>query len=371
MVEAMPVHTTHRMLVIIPKIDKTIIGVYYQEKCILKATIPFEKGQQHAVSEAAIRQQQVLKKLNETGINLSRLNAVTSIGGLLRPVEGGTYKVNKEMLQDLINHYNGRHASNLGGIIAARIAADLHIPAYVIDPPVVDEMNDIARYSGYPGIERKSVFHALNQKAAARNAAKEINLTYDTSNMLVAHIGNGISVAAHQQGKVIDVNNGLHGDGPFSLERAGALPSSALIDLCYNQDSTKENIIRDITFQGGLKGYLNVKDISQIEDLLHNQDSSAIKIVEAMSYQISKEIGAMATVLTGNVDAIVLTGEFATLKPLTDFIISQISWIGDVLLFPGDAEMQALNAGTLRVLRNEESPKVYRELKEKGVNYDD
>src|SRR5699024_874542 len=231
-------------------------------------------------------------------------------------------------------------------------------------------MNDIARYAGYPGIERKSVFHALNQKAAARNAAKEINLTYDTSNMLVAHIGNGISVAAHPQGKVIGVNNGLHGDGPLSLARAGALPSSALIDLCYNQDSTKANITRDIPSQGGLKGYVNVTDTSPTEAALHNKDSSAIKLREAMSYQSSKEIGAMATVLTGNVDAIGLTGEFATLKPLTDFIISQISWIGDVLLYPGDAELQALNAGTLRVLRKEESPKVYRELKEKGVNYD-
>lgn len=355
----MPMQETHRMLVVIPKIDKTIIGVYFQEKCVFKSILPHEDDHHHAVDEAVNRQQSILKLLNEAGINLSKLDAITAIGGLLRPVEGGTYEVNEAMIRDLINSHNGKHASNLGGIIASRIASDLNIPAYIIDPPVVDEMAEIARYSGFPDMERQSIFHALNQKAAGRQAAKKMDLTYETTNMIVGHIGNGISVAAHQQGKVIDVNNGLHGDGPFSLERAGTLPSSALIDLCYEQTLTKEAFIHEITFRSGLKGYLHVNDVAEVRELLQDQDPYAIKTIQAMGYQISKEIGAMATVLSGNVDVIVLTGEFATLKTLTDFIISQVNWIGDVSLNPGEADLQALNAGTLRVLRKEELPKVY------------
>lgn len=172
------------------------------------------------------------------------MDAVSANGGLLRPIEGGTYIVTKEVLDDLRNSYNGKHASNLGGILAYEIAKGLNIPAYIVDPPVVDELSELAKFSGLPDIERKSIFHALNQKSVARQAAKELQSTYHQVNLIVAHIGNGITIGAHEQGKVIDVNNGLHGDGPFSLERAGTIPSEALISLCFSGNYTEEDIIK-------------------------------------------------------------------------------------------------------------------------------
>ncbi len=349
----------YRVLVIIPKTSKTIIGIFHNDRCILKDTLWHESMTEPLHTELIMRQQAVLELLNEAGINLSKLDAVSANGGLLRAVEGGTYQVNDPMRNDLKNSYNGKHISNLGGLLAFEIADGLNIPAYIVDPPVVDELSNVARYSGLPSIDRQSIFHALNQKAAARQTARTLHSTYEEVDLIVAHIGNGITIGAHQKGRVIDVNNGLHGDGPFSLERAGTIPLQALIDLCYSGSYQKEDIIHEVTFNGGLKSYLPVESFAEVEQKIRQNDAEAKTVLEAMGYQVAKEIGAMAAVLKGDIDGIVLTGEFANSRLLTEFITEQVNWIADVFIYPGESDMQALSAGTLRVLRNEESSKTY------------
>lgn len=355
----------YRILVINPKTTKTIISVFHNEKCIYMQTINhhtvFKSDLTEIDNEVTVRKTQILRVLNEAGINMSKLDAVSANGGLLRAIEGGTYFVTNDVLKDLRSSYNGKHASNLGGILASEIAKGLNIPAYIVDPPVVDELSELARFSGLPSIERKSIFHALNQKAVARQAASELKMAYNQANLIVAHIGNGITIGAHKRGKVIDVNNGLHGDGPFSLERAGTIPSEALISLCFSGEFREEDIINKITYKGGLKAYLHTDNIAEIEKRIRNKDEHAKKVFEAMAYQISKEIGAMAVVLVGKVDGIVLTGELSYSQILTNFITEKINWIADVFIYPGEYDIQALNAGTLRVLRHEERPKIYKE----------
>jgi len=359
----------YRILVIKPKTTTTLIGVFHNEMCIYKQTIfhqaTFKSDLSEIDNEVAVRKTQILRGLNEAGINMSRLDAISAIGGLLRAIEGGTYSVTEDLLIDLRSSYNGKHASNLGGILAYEIAKGLNLPAYLVDPPVVDELGRLAKYTGFPTIKRKSIFHALNQKAVARQAARELNVAYEKANLIVAHIGNGITIGAHQQGKVIDVNNGLHGDGPFSLERAGTIPSEALISLCFSGDYSEEDIINKITYKGGLKAYLDTDDISEIERRIQNNDFKAKITLEAMAYQISKEIGSMAAVLAGQIQGIVLTGELSNSTILTDFITERVNWIADVFIYPGEYDLQALNAGTLRVLREEEEPQAYRQ------NHDD
>lgn len=353
----------YRVLVINPKSTSTIISVFQNEFCLFQQTIthPSSFKTQVAVldEEIALRKEAILTLLNQAGINLSKLDAVGSNGGLLRPIEGGTYIINEDMLIDLRNNYNGKHVSNLGAIIAHEIAAGLNIVAYVIDPPVVDELGQLARFSGLPSIERKSIFHALNQKYAARQAAREMDKMYEDTNLLVAHIGHGITIGAHEGGKVIDVNNGLHGDGPFSLERTGTIPSEGLIKLCFSGQYTEDEVIKKITFEGGLKAYLEIEEISEVDQLILKGNNYAKEIVEAMAYQISKELGSMATVFGGNVDGVVLTGELSKSTLLTELIISRVNWIADVFIYPGEFDIQALNEGVLRVLRKEEEPKEY------------
>lgn len=353
----------YRVLALNPKSTKTIISVFHNDLCIFKETIhhntKFKNDMTALNNEVAIRKTQILRLLSDAGINMSKLDAVSAIGGLLRSIEGGTYLVTQDILIDLKNSFNGKHASNLGGILAYEIAHGLNIPAYIVDPPVVDELCHLAKFSGLPEIERISIFHALNQKAVARMAAKELNKTYENVNLIVAHLGNGITIGAHEKGKVIDVNNGLHGDGPFSLERAGTIPSEALISLCFSGEYSKDDIIRKITYKGGLKAYLNTDDLNEIEERIANNDEYAKTVVEAMAYQIAKEIGSMAAVLSGNVEGVVLTGELAKSKLLTDFITERVIWIADVFPYPGEYDLQAINAGTLRVLKNEEQPKEY------------
>lgn len=353
----------YRVLALNPKSTKTIISVFHNDLCIFKETIhhntKFKNDMTALNNEVAIRKTQILRLLSDAGINMSKLDAVSAIGGLLRSIEGGTYLVTQDILIDLKNSFNGKHASNLGGILAYEIAQGLNIPAYIVDPPVVDELCHLAKFSGLPEIERISIFHALNQKAVARMAAKGLNKTYENVNLIVAHLGNGITIGAHEKGKVIDVNNGLHGDGPFSLERAGTIPSEALISLCFSGEYSKDDIIRKITYKGGLKAYLNTDDLNEIEERIANNDEYAKTVVEAMAYQIAKEIGSMAAVLSGNVEGVVLTGELAKSKLLTDFITERVIWIADVFPYPGEYDLQAINAGTLRVLKNEEQPKEY------------
>jgi butyrate kinase len=353
----------HRILIINPGSTSTKIGVFDNEKSILEKTILHESGQINAfptiIDQYEFRKKMILETLDEEGMNVSKLSAVCGRGGLLRPIEGGTYGVNEAMLEDLRNGYSGQHASNLGGIIAFEIASGLNIPSYIVDPVVVDELDSIARVSGFLLIERKSIFHALNQKAVARRVAKQLGKDYKELNLIVTHMGGGITVGTHKQGRVVDVNNGLTGDGPFSPERAGTVPAGDLIDLCFSGDYYREEIMKMLVGQGGLVAYLGTNDAVRVEQMIERGDEKAESIYDAMAYQIAKEIGSQAAVLEGQIDAIVLTGELAYGKEFVQNISRRVNWIADVIVQPGENELQSLAESVLRVLRGEEEMKQY------------
>lgn len=356
-------HTHSRILVINPGSTSTKIGIFEDDTLELEVTI------RHSTEEIArypsiitqynFRKEAILNALNDKGIRISELTAVCGRGGLLRPIKGGTYSVNDSMIEDLKNGYSGQHASNLGGILANQIAKDSNIPAFIVDPVVVDELSPIARISGFASLERKSIFHALNQKAVARRYAKQTGENYEDLRLIVAHMGGGITVGAHELGKVIDVNNGLHGDGPFSPERAGTVPTGALVELCYSGELYRSEVMKKLVGQGGLVGYLGTNDAVQVEKRIEKGDAKAKLVYEAMAYQVAKEIGSAATVLRGQVNAIILTGGLAYGKGFIEDISSRINWISEIVVYPGEDELQALAEGAFRVLTGEETAKIY------------
>jgi butyrate kinase len=353
----------YRILTINPGSTSTKIGIFDHDISIFEKTIRHDAEKintfPNIIDQYQFRKTAILETLDNEGINISKLSAVCGRGGLLRPIKGGTYAVNDLMLKDLQSGHSGQHASNLGGIIAHEIAAGLNIPAFIVDPVVVDELAPIARISGFSLIERKSIFHALNQKAVARRVAKELGKEYSELNLIVAHMGGGITVGVHQQGRVVDVNNGLHGDGPFSPERAGTVPAGDLIALCYSGEHYREEIMKRLVGQGGLVGYLGTNDAVEVEQRIAAGDKKAELIYEAMAYQVAKEIGSCSTVLSGRVDAIVLTGGLAYGTGFVKRISDRINWIADVIVHPGEDELLALAEGALRVLRGEEEVKIY------------
>lgn len=352
-----------RILTIIPEINQTIVAVFHNELCIYKEAInhllPYPYDQKSLMNHVKVRKELVINKLVQAGINLSKLDAISTIGGILKPVEGGTYLINETIIQDLMRSYNGKHISNLGALIAFEIANKLNIDAYIVDPPVVDELSEEAKYTGVPSIKRKSIFHAINQKQVARLAANELNKSYQDVNFIICHLGIGITIGAHQKGKIIDVNNGLHGDGPFSIERSGSLPLNSLISLCFSNRYTKEDILEKLTFHSGLKAYFQTENVDTIMKRIRDANEDDLPIIQALTYQIAKEIGSMAAVLNGNIDGIVLTGILAEIELINQLIIERTSWIADIFIFPGEYALQALHEGTLRVLRNEENAKHY------------
>ncbi|MCM3724519.1 butyrate kinase [Neobacillus cucumis] len=352
-----------RILTINPGSTSTKIGVFDNEVSIFETTIRHDveiiTTFTTIIDQHQFRKAVILETLDNEGINISKLSAVCGRGGLLRPIEGGTYQVNDLMLKDLRSGYAGQHASNLGGIIAYEIASGLNIPAFIVDPVVVDELAPIARISGFSLIERKSIFHALNQKAVARRVAKELGKEYSELNLIVAHMGGGITVGVHQQGRVVDVNNGLHGDGPFSPERAGTVPAGDLIALCFSGEYYREEMMKKLVRHGGLVGYLGTNDTVTVEKRIAAGDKVAELIYEAMAYQVAKEIGACSAVVSGKVDAIILTGGLSFANGLVKSISDRVNWIADVIVQPGENELQALAEGALRVLSGEEEAKVY------------
>ncbi|MGY0693047.1 butyrate kinase [Virgibacillus sp. FSP13] len=355
-----------RILVLNPGSTTTTIGVFNNEVCIFDSTIhhsPDELSSYSRVMEQyAFRKKIILENLDHEGINISKLSAVCGRGGLLQPIEGGTYAINTAMLHDLKNGRYGEHASNLGGIIAYEIAIGLNIPSYIVDPVVVDELATIARFSGLPEVPRKSIFHALNQKAMARRCATDLGKSYEQMNLIVGHLGDGITVGAHRYGKVIDVNNGLHGDGPFSPERAGTIPTGDLVSLCFSGNYSQDEIMNMLVGDGGLMAYLQTDDAVEVEKRIDNGDLRALVVYEAMAYQVAKEIGSMGVVMEGAVDAIVLTGSLAYGKTFVEKISERVNWIADIFVYPGENGLQALAEGTLRVLRKEEQAKSYPKI---------
>lgn len=353
----------YRILIINPGSTSTKIGVFDNEVSIFEKTIRHDTEVintfTNIIAQYEFRKNTILETLDKEGINISKLSAVCGRGGLLRPIEGGTYAVNEMMLDDLRSGFSGQHASNLGGIIAYEIASGLNIPSFIVDPVVVDELDPIARISGFSLIERKSIFHALNQKAVARRVAKDLGKKYTDLNLIVTHMGGGITVGIHKKGRVVDVNNGLHGDGPFSPERAGTVPAGDLVALCFTGEHYREEIMKRLVGQGGLVGYLGTNDAVKVEQRIEAGDQEAKLVYDAMAYQVAKEIGAASAVLSGKVDAIILTGGLAYGKGFVKSITDRINWIADVIVQPGENELQALAEGALRVLRGEEDVKTY------------
>lgn len=355
----------YRLLIINPGSTSTKIAIFDNEKPILETTLRHSNEELSPYKTVAdqfeFRKNVILETLNANGINITKLSAVVGRGGLLKPIESGTYRVNNLMLDDVREAVRGQHASNLGALIANEIASQLNIPAFIVDPVVVDEMDDIARISGMPEIERISIFHALNQKAVARRAARDLGKAYEELNLIVAHLGGGISVGAHRNGKVVDVNNALDGEGPFSPERTGTLPVGSLIKLCYSGKYTIDELKKKIVGKGGLVAYLGSNDGREVQAMVEQGNKDAELVYKAMAYQVAKEIGSCAAVLEGKVDAVVITGGLAYDKMfLVNWIKERTSFIADALVYPGEDEMIALAEGGLRVLRGEEQAKEYK-----------
>lgn len=300
----------------------------------------------------------ILDWLKEEGYETSQLKAVVGRGGLLKPMPSGTYTVTDVMIEDLKIGVQGEHASNLGGIIARSIADIENIDSYIVDPVAVDEFEDVARVSGMPEIKRRSLLHALNIKAVTHNVAKEMGKKVDDLNLVVAHLGGGISVVPLKKGKMIDANN-ANEMGPFSPERSGGLPVGDIAKMCFSGDYTFAELKKKMRGKGGLVAYLGTNDAREVVKMIENGDKEAKLIFEAMAYQIAKEIGSMAVVLAGDIDAIVLTGGVAYSQMLTDYVKDMVGFLAPVMLQPGEDEMRALNEGVLRVVNGEEQAKIY------------
>ena len=354
---------SYKLLIINPGSTSTKIGVYEDENPILVETLRHSSEEigkyENIYAQFQFRKKVILDVLKEKDFDIKTLDAVIGRGGLLKPIPGGTYAVNEKMLEDLKIGVQGQHASNLGGIIANEIANEINKPAFIVDPVVVDELEPVARISGLPELERKSIFHALNQKAVAKRFAKERNKKYEDVNVIVAHLGGGISVGAHLKGKIVDVNNALDGEGPFSPERAGSIPSGGLARLCFSGEYTLDEIRKKINGKGGIVAHLNSNDVKKVDEDAIAGDKEAELIRDAMAYQVAKDIGQCAAVLSGKVDAIILTGGVAYSKSIVNFIKERVSFIAEVVVYAGEDELLALTQGGLSVLKGEEAAKIY------------
>ena len=352
---------TYNILAINPGSTSTKIALFEDDKQVFIKTIRHtaeEIGKfPNISSQFSFRKELILSELKQAGIEIGKVHAIVGRGGLIKPIESGVYEVNPAMLHDLEVPVMGEHASNLGGLIAYHLARELgpEVKAFIADPVVVDELSPLARISGHPDIPRVSIFHALNQKSIARMHAQATGRKYEELNLVIAHLGGGVSVSAHKQGRVIDTNNALDGDGPFSPERSGGLPAGALVKLCFSGTKTQQEIKKMLCGAGGFVGYHNTIEI--IEKAA--SDPQWDLLLEGMCYQIAKEIGAMACVLEGQVDAILLTGGIAHAPRVTDAIAKRVQFIAPVKVYPGEDEMRALALNGLMVLNGELTPKVY------------
>jgi len=306
-----------------------------------------------------LRAEGLRKFIEKNAIDMGKVDLVISRGGLGRPGPAGAYTIDEAMCDDLMQGKYGKHPSALGPSMALALARQYRMPAVVIDPPSTDEFQPLARVSGLPEIERKSAFHALNQKAAARKAAGQLKKRYEEINLVVAHLGGGITIGAHLRGQVIDCTHGLN-EGPFSPERAGALPTQDLLDLAQSGRVSPKDLARKLVGQGGLAAYLGTTNAVEVEAAMKKGDAKAELIYRAMAYQIAKDIGAMAAVLWGDIDGVVLTGGLAHSEMLTGWVRQQTEFIAPVFIFPGEDEMEAMAEGSLRILRGEETPREYQ-----------
>ena len=352
-----------KLLIINPGSTSTKIGVYDGEQEVLVETLRHSSEEiskyETIYDQFKFRKDIIVNVLKEKNFDINTLDAVVGRGGMLKPIPGGTYAVTEELLEDLKVGVQGQHASNLGGILSNEIAKEIGKRAFIVDPVVVDEMEDVARLSGVPELPRKSKFHALNQKAVAKRYAKEHNTSYEDVNLIVVHMGGGVSVGAHRKGRVIDVNNALDGEGAFSPERAGTVPAGDLVKLCFSGKYTEKEVYSKLVGNGGLNAYANTNDMRDVLKMIDEGSEEAKELFSAFIYQVGKDIGAMATVLEGKVDQIVLTGGIAYSPVVTEAIKKRAGWIAGITIYPGEDELLALAQGAIRVLSGEEEAKVY------------
>jgi len=353
----------YNILAINPGSTSTKIAVYENETELFTTNIVHPQEELDKISsineQFGYRKNVILDYLRDKGFELSKLSAVVGRGGMLPPVKSGSYKVNDLMVDTLSNRPSIQHASNLGGPIAYEIAKSVGVEAYIYDSPRVDELIDIARISGLKEIPRTSTVHTLNSRAMAIKYAKSIGKAYSDLNLVVAHLGGGISLSCHEHGQMVDIVS--DDEGPFSPERAGRVPCSKLVDLCYSGEYTQKELHKLLRGKGGLKSYLNTADAREVERRANEGDEYAKTVYEAMAYQVAKSIGEMATVVSGDVDAIILTGGIAYSKMFTDFITNRVKFISKVVVLPGENEMESLAYGVLRVLKGEETAREYTE----------
>lgn len=353
-----------KILAINPGSTSTKIAVYDMHDVVLIRKIEHsaKELEQFAciMEQFEFRRNVILDTLSRAGIDLQKINIVIGRGGILKPLQSGVYAINDQMLKD-IKSPRGEHVSNLGIILANEIAGMItpRPLAITADPTCVDEMEEVARISGMPELPRLSMLHTLNQKAVARRYARKINKVYEQLNLIVAHMGGGISVGAHKQGRIVDVNNALHGDGPFSPERSGGVPAGQLVELCFSGHYSKEEVMKKIVGQGGLVGYLKTNNFAEVSERVKAGDAQAMLYYQAMAYQVAKEIGAMGTVLSGKIDAIILTGGLANDTDFNKLIISRVEHIAPVIVYPGEDEMKAMAINAWMVLNQSIEIKEY------------
>ncbi|MBN2273366.1 MAG: butyrate kinase [Bacteroidales bacterium] len=356
----------HKILAINPGSTSTKVAIYHNTKPVFLKSIHHEANElaqfKHIVDQYKFRKEIILKELRDSHINIELIEVIVGRGGVIRPIESGVYLINDQMKDDLLSGKLSEHASNLGALIADDLAKEIpDCKAYIADPVVVDELQDVARIAGHPKFRRLSIFHALNQKATARAYARLANRRYEDLNLVIAHMGGGISVGVHRKGRVIDVNQALNGEGPFSPERSGTLPAYALAKLCMSGKYTLDEIKKMITGEGGFMAYLKTNSAYEVELMAQEGDEKARLLQDAMSYQIGKEIAAMCAVLHGEVDAIILTGGISHNPMVVEYIKKMVSFIAPVVIYPGEDEMHALAMNGLMVLKGEITPREYDE----------
>lgn len=352
-----------KTLVINPGSTSTKMGVFDDETLLFEETLrhPTEEISKYAsiIDQKDFRKGLILDLLKAKDFDAKQLDVIVGRGGLLKPIPGGTYRVSDSLLADLKAGVQGQHASNLGGILAREIGDELGAPSYIVDPVVVDELTPKARFSGMPELPRRSIFHALNQKAVVRRFAKEQGKNYEDLNLIVIHMGGGVSVGAHDHGNVVDVNNILDGEGCFSPERAGTVPAGDLVKMCFSGKYTQQEIYKKICGGGGFNAYLGTNDARVVEKKAKEGDALAALVQDAFYYQIAKDAGAMAAVLCGQVDQIILTGGIAYNPYTREILEKHLSFIAPITVYPGEDELLALAQGALRVVTGEEAAKEY------------
>lgn len=351
------------ILAINPGSTSTKLGLYQDLDEVFTENISHDteelKEFDKITDQIDLRLSYILDFLKKKEIDLKDLTGIVGRGGLLKSIPGGTYRVNEDMIVDLKKGVQGEHASNLGGLLARSIADKVDLPAYIVDPVVVDELQPEARLSGLPEIERASIFHALNQKAVARKYAAANDKAYDEVSVIVAHMGGGISVGLHRSGDVVDVNDALSGEGPFSPNRSGGLPSFDFLELCYSDEYSLKDIKKKLIGKGGVTAYLGTNDMRKVEEMIEDNDKKAELVFDAMAYQTAKEIGSLAPVNNGKIDAIILTGGIAYSDYFVKKVSDSVGFIAPVICFPGEEELKSLAAGAYRVLTDKEEVKNY------------